>query len=127
MLADSSTSVSLCGPGQHEKQVLVRAVNAEVWLKPQMSPRMWASKEKELKSSLMANSAWSYTSPDKSLSSGLHNISKKTSAPSAELGLAAAAVGLWARSHVGWARPESELSPQLPQWAQAHSHCSPGT
>ena len=68
MLVD--TSVSLCGPGQQEEQVLVRAVNTEVWLKPQMCPRKWASKEEEPKSC-----AWSYTSPDNFLNSVLHNIS----------------------------------------------------
>lgn len=69
------SSVSLCGPGQHEEEVQVRAVNTEVWLKPQMCRRKWASKDEELKSSLMANSAWSYTSPDNFLNSVLHNIS----------------------------------------------------
>lgn len=94
MLADSSTSVSLCGPGQHEEQVLVRAVNSEVWLKPQMSPRMWASKEKQLKFSLMANSAWSYTSPDKSLNSVLHNISTENLCSLSRAGSGCSSCGL---------------------------------
>ena len=37
------------------------------------------------------------------------------------MGLAVGDLGLWAHSHEGWARPESELSPQLPQWVQVDS------
>ena len=49
------------------------------------------------------------------------------SALKAEMGPALELWALWADTQGGWARPEAELLPQLPQQAQGHGYYSAET